>query len=302
MNQGRLVRRRLVEGGTGITFVEFIVALAMAAAFLGGVLAAFSQIIKASNQAQIRMDATNSGRAALEMMARDIKMARFDWSYFQYYFLGINNHLSYGDGIDNDNDGQIDEEYADAVDNDYDWVSGRDDNHSFVNGYYERQRLVGLPDLGDFLVDEDCRFDQDYLRFAIDLIYINSEIPLGRAVTYQIGEFEGEKNVLMRTVTYYGWGPTREEIAPLAFNVLSLNFLYWTANGTQPYWVEAWDASQYSSFAPPGLELPASVYIQISLYAGDLPIEQYRPGEPVEVTTLSTVADIETIINDVRYR
>ena len=134
--------------------LELLVAMAVIAAFLSGVIAAFIQILKASERAEATVDAVNNARAALETMANDIKSASIDPSQIPQHFFGIDARLGSGDGIDNDRDGLIDEEIFNGLDDDGDW-SLADDNHAIINGFIERSAFVGVPDLGDFRVDEE---------------------------------------------------------------------------------------------------------------------------------------------------
>ena len=285
----------------GITVAELLVAMAVSLVFLSGAFAAFVQILRATEKAEAHMEAINNARASLELMAMDIKVATLDTTQTAQDFTGRDNHLTYGDGIDNDDDGSVDEEYFDGEDNDSDWTLS-DDNHSVIDGMLERWFHVGAPDLGDYHVDEDCTFDQDALAFRI---FPHPLDPLNREVhvTYEIGTYEDESNVLIRRVRYISPDLTvQEEESPLAFNVLSLNFLYWDPNQAPPRWVSFWEGFNAAQFPDPGIELPVAVFISVTVYAGTDPIDLYDPGEPIETVSLSTVANIEQVLNDERYR
>lgn len=283
-----------------MTLVELLVAIAVASVFLSGVFAAFIQILKATDRAEAQIEAVNDARSALEIMAIDIKSARIDPTQKPQQFLGVNNHLTFGDGIDNDNDGRIDEEYINSVDEDGDWIFA-DDNHTVIGGIVERPTYYNHPDFGDFHVDEDFKFDQDSLTIAIfpDPFF---PTPRTQTITYEIGSYEGEPRVLLRRVVYYEDGiPQSQTVSPLAFNVLSLNFLYWDPNSDPPQWREDWDGPNAGLFPPPGIELPVAVFISITIYSGTNPLEQYRPGDPLETTTLYTIVNIEQVLHDARY-
>lgn len=282
-----------------MTLLEILVALAVALAFLSGVIAAFIQILRVSDRSQAQVEAANNARAALEVIANDIKLASIDTRQKEQVFTGISAPLSYGDGIDNDGDDVIDEEFFDADDNDLDWT-GVDDNHINIEMImFERPLYVAAPDPGDFHVNEDCLFNHDRLRFWIfpGLLTERNEI-----ITYEIGTYEGEPNVLLRTVAYYQDRLFLDEVtSPLAFNVLSLNFLYWDPNRPTPVWVVDWNGQEAASFPPPGIELPVAVYINLTVYSGTRPLELFQPGDPVETISLGTIVCIEQVLRDSRY-
>lgn len=296
-----MATQKHINKNRGVTLVEVLVALVVAGVFLSGAFAAFIQILKATEKAEIRTEAINNARAALELMAIDIKSASMDLSRKPQYFIGTNRPLNYGDGIDNDGDGRVDEELLNGEDDDGDWRISND-NHSVIGTMIERWLYVGAPDLGDNKVDEDFKFNRDSLTFRI---FPDPLVPVGRdeLITYEIGTYEGENNVLLRRVKYFLLdGNERIEVAPLAFNVLSLNFLYWDPNQTPPRWVNFWDGPNAENFPPPGIELPVSVFISLTIYAGSDPIERYRPWQPVHTITLSTIVNIEQVLDDVRYQ
>ena len=301
-NDMRRIYRRHTNSAPhrGMTLLEILVALAVALAFLSGVIAAFIQILRVSDRSQAQVEAANNARAALEIIANDIKLASIDSRQKEQVFRGSFAPLTYGDGIDNDGDGVIDEEYFDADDNDIDWTI-LDDNHTNIEMIlFERPLYVAAPDPGDFHVNEDCVFNTDRLRFWIfpGLLTERNEI-----ITYEIGSYEGEQNVLLRTVAYYQDRLFLEEItSPLAFNVLSLNFLYWDPNRPRPVWVVDWNGQEAATFPLPGIEIPVAVYVNITVYSGSLPIEQVQPFNPIETVSLSTIVCIEQVLRDTRYR
>ncbi|MCX8036040.1 MAG: hypothetical protein N3D11_03080 [Candidatus Sumerlaeia bacterium] len=291
--------RRDPASGAGWTLVELLVALAVAMVFLGGVTAAFIQILRISDRSERMSEAYQNARAAVETIAISIKGAAIVASQSAQHFQGVNVPTLAGDRIDNDRDGRIDEEQPNGRDDDGDWARQHNDRHAQIGTGYERAAWAGRADLGDELVDEDCVFHNDQLAF---LVFPNRRIPGSRSeiVSFSIGSWEGENHVLLQQRLPSPGSGMPAEIAPLAHNVLGLNFLYWDANSAEPYWTETWDALA-GNFPPPGLELPASVYISVTVYAGAVPLEQVGPGQPLEVVTCSTIVNIESVIHDPRY-
>jgi len=285
----------------GWSLVELLMALAVVAVFLVGVFTAFIQILRASDRSERMIEAYQNARAAVETIALYAKAARIEPSAPAQYFQGINIPTLTGDRVDNDNDGRVDEEQPDGKDDDGDWVAARDDRHGQIGQFFERPRFVGVPDLGDGHVDEDCVFHRDQLALQL---FPNPDDPSSRdeVTTFSIGIWEGENNVLLQQVLRNaGSGTTVTEMAPLAYNVVSLNFLYWDPNLPEPYWVETWDAATRGPLLGPVIELPASVYISVTVYAGQTPLEQLGPNEPLETVTASTVVDVEYVMYDPRY-
>jgi hypothetical protein len=247
------------------------------------------------------VDAVNNARAAMEIMVNDIKSATMDFAIPDHYFFGIDSNLGYGDGIDNDGDGDIDEETFNGTDDDGDWTMASN-NHAVILDLVERSSYTTVPDLGDFDVDEDLVFGQDTLEFRIKpnpaLAEVRDEI-----IKYEIGTFEGENNVLLKQVSYMsGTIPLGEETMPVAFDVLSLSFLYFDPNGIDPGWKTTWDASNAPSFPLPGIELPVTVYINVTVYSGIKPLNSLQPGDEIETTTMGTAVNIEQVLWDPRYQ
>jgi len=295
--------RRTAKGkGRGWSLVELLIALAIVSIFLIGVFTAFIQILRASDRSERTIEAYQNARTAVETIALYVKAARIEPGTPAQYFQGLNIPTPTGDRVDNDKDGRVDEEQPDGLDDDGDWVAARDDRHAQVGEVYERPRFVGVADLGDDHVDEDCVFHRDQLALAI---FPDPAVPGGSDIvtSFAIGTWEGENNVLLQTLWRDGGttGTGLPEIAPLAYNVLSLNFLYWDPNRSLPYWVEHWDAALEWPRPAPGLELPAAVYISVTVYAAQIPLDQLLPGQPIETVTASTVVNIEAVIHDPRY-
>lgn len=282
------------------TLVELLVVLVIVLTVTSGIVLTFVQILRASDRSERMVQAHENARAAAEAIALFVKAARVEPTEPNQFFQGINLPTLQGDRVDNDNDGRIDEEQPDGLDNDADWVSA-DDRHAVIGGIPERQAFVGQPDLGDVHVDEDTVFHSDQLQLAI---FPDPAVPGSRdeITSFSIGTWEDETNVLLqRTVRIDGTGPGVAEVAPLAFNVLSLNLLYWDPNGSQPYWVDRWDALSNPVRPAPGIELPAAVYISVTVYAGRIPLDQLGPTDPIESVTATTLVTVESIIHDPRY-
>lgn len=287
-----------------MTLVEVLIAIAISLAFLSSVLVAFMQILKTSDISRARLEAINNARSALEIMSIDIKAARINHAVFIQNFLGSNNTLSDGNLIDDDGDGLIDEEVFNGEDDDRDWNAARDDRHISVNGFSERKMYVSQADLGDARVDEDCKFSRDTLRFRI---FPDPANPASRddLISYEVVDniaLYGEPNVLVRRITRNASSGTAvEEVAPIAFKVLSLDLLYWNPNSLYPTWTSSWDASTFIPFTNQ-IPLPISVYISITIYAGTDDIKKYRLGNKVETITMHTIVNIEQVLNDSRWR
>lgn len=279
----------------GFTLLETLVAVTIVSFFMAGMVAAFIQVLNASTRAETILTAVANGRSALDTIGVDIKQA----NYFRrtFYFRGQNETQSYGDGIDNDGDGQIDEEFANGLDEDGDYS----DLHAEIGagGLKERPDWVGVADLGDLGVDEDVLFDRDTISFRI---YPDPSDPdaVEKEIAFSLGEYEGKSNVLLKSVTLPG-SSDPEEISPLAFGVLSFNALYWQPNGSINYWEEEWDSAGASALARPRLRLPAAVALTLHMHADTTPTATYVAGQPVETVVVSTVVNIEQVINDRRY-
>jgi type II secretory pathway pseudopilin PulG len=285
----------------GLTLVELLVAIAIVMAFLGSTVLAFIQIMRASDLAQARMDALSNARHAAELMTIEFKRARPGppASTPPNRFVGMTASLETGNGKDDDNDGKVDEESVNGLDDDGDWTIG-DDRHAAVSGTVrERKRFVGTADLGDGRVDEDARFARAKVRFR------TFDSTTGtREVRFYVGEFDGTTNVLLREVTIDAGGPEQKTATfPVAFNVLSFSLLFWDQNSTTTqakYWRTDWNSEDYPP-AGPLPALPASVAIGLTVYAGTRPLALQPPGEPLDTVTVSSMVDIESVLDDPRY-
>ncbi|GEM_PF-500681 len=318
----------------GLTLTEILVALAVASVFFLSALVGFTQILRASEEAEAEVGAANQARAVLRLATQDLAAVRRDTSTPQQYFLLENRTFAYGDGKDNDRDGLVDEDpQVDGRDGGDDaanrWSAARDDRHALINGIYERARFVGYPDLGDANIDEDCHFGNDRLTLRIPPDPLNLDTR-DELITYEIGSYtlQGHTmdHVLLRTlVTHPGQTDSTTTREPVAFNVLSFDVLAWNPNNDStapdtsggetralPYWTTSWDARErifpYSwpwnaPAGTPPLEFPASIYVSITVYSGRLDFDTlgWNPGDPVETLTLSTTVDLEPVLRDLRY-
>jgi len=277
-------------------------AMAVIGIVLSGVVLAFAQILRASQRAECIMGATENARAAVETIALFVKAARIEPTMPYQYFQGLNLITSEDDRIDNDGDGLRGEEQPDGLDNDGDWQADRDERHTQIGATVERRRFWSTRgDLGDDHVDEDCVFHRDQLSLAI---FPDPLLPgsLDEVTSFSVGTWEGENNVLIqRTLRNVGAGNVSLTSEPLAWNVLSLNFLYWDPNETPPYWTETWDAMTTATRPAPAIELPVAVLISVTVYAGSAPLDQLGPTDPIETVTINTVVNLEAVIHDPRY-
>ncbi len=286
------------------TLTEVLMASAVAAVFLSGLLAAFIQVLRTTDRTKAIATAVANGRVALDTMATELKQANYVTG--ASFFRGVDNFgvdptaARFGNAMDEDADGAIDEEVINGLDDDGDW-SAASDRHASVGSGSERPAYVGVADLGDAGVDEDCLFERDYITFSI-VPSPGDVAPRSVEITFSLGTYDGREHMLLKTTRTPAADPNGTvEVAPLAEGVLSFSALYWMPNGSDNTWVTSWDSNGPEAIEPPGLRLPGSVHLTLQVYADTKPIDMYRPGEPVKVETLSTVVNIEQIINDSRF-
>ncbi|MCB2154790.1 hypothetical protein KQI84_07870 [bacterium] len=304
-----------------LSLVELLVALVIALVFMGSVVTAFVQISRATDDAEAQIRAHTRARIAVDTIVRDLRKVRKDATLGTQYFQLTSNTLTYGDNVDNDDDGSTDEETLDGFDDDLSWNAADDDHHAVIGTTTEREAFVGVPDVGDFNVDEDVVFSNDMLS-----IRVPADPGMGspaQIITYEIGNFDGMDHVLLReVVTNPGQLTEETTVAPLIFDVVSLDFLAWNPNddvvsptaAPHPYWQENWDAANYffpaqrpigAPFGVPPFVFPAAVRVQVTVSAERIPLEDIG-GWPLgsrELLTesLATVVDLEVVIKDVRY-
>ncbi|MBN1865682.1 prepilin-type N-terminal cleavage/methylation domain-containing protein [Candidatus Sumerlaeota bacterium] len=287
--------RRLSPSGAGFSLLELLVAMLVAVIILSAVVASFISILRTSQESQVLLNSAANARAALRTLSDELKQVTNDIGVAE--FIGENGPLPDGDGLDNDGDGSVDEEWPNAFDDDGDWDPAAI-LHATAIARVERPDWVDRPDWGDSGVDEDNRFNRD--RLSMRLVPLSETDYAYRDVLYEIAAFEDENRVFMRSETRYNAAGAAFETShsPLAYQVLSFNALYWDPNampGTQ-YWVESWYSGSYKPL--PGFFVPGSVLVELVVYADTKPIESYEDGDPVQTLRLPTIVDVEGVIQD----
>jgi hypothetical protein len=268
----------------------------------------FIQLIQTSDAIDARVEAVKNCRFFLDTLANDLASASLSSLIpTGEIFRGTDNPLTHGDLRDNDLDGAVDEESPDGEDNDGDWTLATDDYDfrtviSTSGG--SLPPLISLaergweePDLGDGHVDEDVVFNSDTISFW-QRGPLTGNVQLQR-ITYGIEPFEGEDNVAVRrTLTIYNDGtPDLEEVGPLAFNVVSLNFLHWDHEAVPQGWVEVWDGT----FIPTDeLAAPVAVHASITVYADAQPLSM-PPTRPLTTVQMSTICVLENVLRSSDY-
>ena len=301
----------------GFSLVELLVAMSVAMAFMAGVYATYFQIVRTQEATERRMEALANARAAIDTMSTEIKAINRNPGpgADNVLFFGLDEVSTLGDRIDNDGDGQIDEEIVDGRNDTATsgtTIAAGDDRHAAIGAYYDRPHGVGAYDLGDDNVDQDIRFGRDTLSFDI---YPDppAEGVASKNITYLVTTFEGQPDVLVRQATIRRTdGEPQVTVAPLAFDVLGLDVLYWDPNEppSGQAWVTRWnselsnpghpDSSSPSTLQPP-LGLPAAVYVRLTLLADPNGRERMARGEPVETLNIETTIAIEQTIGDARF-
>ncbi len=280
-----------------LTLIELLVSITISLMLVSSVVASFTTLIRAFEKSEILVDVGSNLRMALDTLTREIKQVNTP-VIFPGQFIGLDQPLTFGDGRDNDQDGLIDEETPNGLNDD---GGALDDRHALVAGFSERPQGVAVVDFGDGNVDEDNLFHLDRLSFritqnpAVDFLY--------QDIVYEVTTFDSVEHVLVRTVrtTSVGNVVSADVSSPVAYNVLSFNCLYWNPNiaSSSQGWLESWDSS-----APPGsgsFDVPASVLVTLTVYADRTPIESYVGGTEVDTISLSTVINIEDVIQDAAF-
>ena len=306
-----------------MTLTEVLVAVAASSILVASVSYAFIQIIRSSDEAEAQVRASTGARLAVDQIARDLRQLQLDADPDYQIFRLVNQTLTYGDRYNNDGDGFTDEEQFDGFDEDGDWTSAEHDRHAETPFGPERPNYVDLPDYGDARVDEDVRFSADQVTFVVPA---GSSGPgsARQIVTYRLGSFDGEDNVLLRaTVTdpTSPTGPFTEVVEPVVFDVVSLDVLAWNPNDdvTSPntgeaYWASEWDAALKvgpglrpinAPFGVPPFKLPAAFLISVTVNAERQPLNQIAGAPaasgPLRTKTISTVVTVESTTQDIRY-
>jgi type II secretory pathway pseudopilin PulG len=304
-----LPRRR----AAGYTFVEMIIAVSILSAFMGGIYLTYIRVVKANQYANARLEALRNGRAALISMAEEIKGLTVIGDQGQLISPDVQPQ-AFGDGKDNDGDGVIDEEFVNGLDDDA-GSSGTttilgNDRHAPLDaaaGLYERPLNVGAVDLGDADIDEDALFGRDFIIFQIPPeSATTAEI---KTITYAVPTeatdlIDGLTRTLVRqtNIDPDGTGATPPIVgkSPIAFGVLGFDLLFWDSNlpPEEQGWVTSWDSTILDGEK---FRLPASVLIRLTLDADPRPAEARPDGTPVEVVTLQTIVNIESVIGSPLY-
>lgn len=306
-----------------LTLVEVLVAITITVIIVTTVSLAFLSVIRSSDDAEALVRGHTAARAAVETIARELRSLQLDGDPDYQQLLLVDQPLAYGDNIDNDEDGAIDEELFDGRDDDGDWTLS-DDRHVQIGSFTERATFTGVPDYGDPGVDEDTRFSADQITFVVPAGITAPDAPRLR-VTYRLGTFEGEDNVLLRLVEVDPPAnlPQTPIVEPIVFDVVSLDILAWNPNNNvadtplpgRPYWDVEWDARaiEFPAVRPadapvatvPPFRLPAAFLIRVTVNAERFPLEEIPGwplnGEPLRTVTLSTVVTVEQTIQDPVY-
>lgn len=315
---------RIARGG--FSLLEILVAVSIALIFLGAAYSSFITILRAADEAEARAEAVRGARSAIMTLTDEIKSITRSGSNF--LLVGFNETAAFGNGADEDDDGTVDEEVLNGRDDDNDWDIQNDDLHAAVpvpgypSPFYDRYTYCAQApfdvvygrdgsDLGDFKVDEDCKFGRDSVVFRV---FPTSSDPtlLFRTITYTLGSFDGQNHVLIRQArTEFSNQAPVVTTAPLAFQMLGFDLLYWDPNknpnpasgsrANRPYWMETWNSTDSANFDPPKLPLPASIFARVTLYADPRPFDTYKDGERVETIHMDTVVNIEETIGDALY-
>jgi type II secretory pathway pseudopilin PulG len=282
----RLSRRRW--GRKAMSFVELMVALAVASIFLVGIVGALSALLHAASQAEREGEAVRQARLALDKISEDLTLVSPLLPPLAALFV-TDNPLPTGDFIDNDGDGQVDEEDFDGRNDDGGPLIQKHaviDATTFPTPTVERPRQALTDDLGDEGVDEDTVFQRDTLTFQT----------LTRRIEYRVDAYDGRDNVLVREVTNITLPIPTSETSAVAYDVVSFNVLSfdpnWIVNGEVSPWEIVW-----SSLSPGGLlGLPPTVHISVAVYSGERPLAELPPGSPIPNIALETQATLEAAL------
>lgn len=285
------------------TFIELLVAMTITIIFLGSVYVTYMQIRRMHRAVEVRTEAYRNARTALTSLSdelRDLNRLGND-----FLLVGLNADAPEGDRRDNDFDGQIDEERVTGYDTDATSLSNPliDERHAQIGPFLERQLRYGRRDLGDANVDEDVVFGRDGIIFRSFPLTPTENFEL-KTVTYAVTNFDGRQNVLVRQTRIERSGqPPLIGIAPIAFNVVGFDLLYWNPNAApqDQYWVETWDSSDVANFNLPRLPLPASIYVRITIKADARPDEAIAPTDGFDTVMLHTVINVEQTIGDILF-
>lgn len=265
--------------------------------FTASAATVFIQLIQTSDAVDARVEAVSNARFLLDTLSEDLSQATLSPTIDRNDLFRLAHvPLAYGDLVDNDSDGAVDEEAADGQDNDGDWTLTEDRDYlGNFGAIIIRERGLNNPDLGDANIDEDVVFNSDVMTFWIPG---DGTTVLRREVTYRIDTFEGEDNVAIREVrSILSGGGETTEIGPLAFNVLSLNFLAWNHRGAAPTWDEAWVSGIVPLSAPAA---PVAVYADVTVFAESTELK-LPPTRGMQTARLATMINLESVLSSPLY-
>ena len=291
---------KAADGRRGLTLLELLMAVAIAAVFFSGAALAFVQILRSNDQARARLEALANARHAIDQISVDLKLARTGPpALIDNLFRSQTAAGPYSGNLrDDDADNAVDEEVFDGTDTDGDWVLAEHNRHVMIApGVAERQPLAGIPDHGDANVHEDLAYGLTELVFRA---FPASTGGTSREVRYYVTDYDDEENVLVREVLEIPTNPgdpVTSSLAPVAFNVLSFSALYYDADAAG--WTPTWDADL--RILPATTKLPVSAYLSVTVHADTLPLSGLPAGSDLETVTLTTMVNIESVLASPEY-
>lgn len=289
----------------GFSFLELTTALAITLLFIFPIGVIFISLLRVKMENSAKLNALSNARAAMETLCKDL--AALDNSG---PLSSIVVTQPYGDGIDNDSDGNIDNQ---PVDGGAATLPGSyTDNHAVIDAtaaptpIVERPHRAGMPDIGDTGVETDTPFTSTTLSFQITS---GTLPPTPVQVTYTLQttwQEDSSANVLTRSIVYSSSdGTAISETAPVAFGVLSFRVFYWNPNAAATtdadfYWKNTWDSAALA-LSGATFNFPASFYLHITTYADAKPLPEYKPKSKIQTVTLRTVLNNEPVINNAAF-
>ena len=304
----------------GLSMIEVLVAMVISLIFVGSISSVFVSTLRATEDAQAQVRAHNRARAAVDAISRDLKSLQVDpvFGVTASTLVLTNQPLAYGDFVDNDGDGLIDEEAVDGRDNDGDFV----DQHTVVGLAVERRYYQFTDDYGDRGVDEDFTFSNDEITFLFTPPSLTPGPPplFRQRTTYRIDTFDGVDNVLVRERTdiNLGTGVETTKIDPVVFDVVSLDILGYNVNtygavAETPDYFTTWNAfllplGSRPYLAPlgvPPFAYPASFLVRVTVNAERQPLDVISDwplgGRQLKTVTLETVVAVESVLSNANY-
>ncbi len=277
------------------SLVELMIVSVIAVVFTATAATVFIQLIQTSDAVDARIEAASNARFFLDTLTEDLMQASISPAIGRAtLFVASHVPLTFGDLVDNDADGVVDEESPDGQDNDGDWILARDDRdlQTTFGATLIQERGFQVPDLGDGHLDEDVVFNLDELSFWVP--GPSASNVTRRQLTYRVQNFAGEDKVAVRISRseFNDGTPDLVETGPLAFEVVSLNFLHWDHTLAAPDWVETWDSG---AIPAPELPAPGSVYAEITVHGASTRL-LLPPTQPLVVTRMATIVNLENVI------